>query len=162
MSGKPVLKSGSKRASRAPEATGDSSDSGRSRSLSAGRSSSRRVEASRRQAKTPSKWTLNLNHDDSTSEDSDSVNFTDSVSKTVKFRRSQRLKQVDKVQKSLASEYKIPKIPTKTATPRSMIEPLSCSNLPTEKLSIVLWSCYSKPPFTYSNGFLIIFWINCF
>ena len=56
-----IKPAGTKRDSRPPEPTGESSDSSRSRSLSAGRTSSRRVEGSKKLGEAQSKW--NLSHE---------------------------------------------------------------------------------------------------
>ena len=129
MSQKPLQKSGTKRPSKGPEPTGDSSDSGRSRSLSTGRSSARRLDTAQRQAAAQSKW--KLQNYESTSEDSDKGNFTDSVSKTTKFRRSKRLQATCKeTVSSLPDGYKIPKKGTKQFMPKARTSQL------TKKLSI--------------------------
>ena len=98
-----------KRTSAPPEPTGDSSDSGRARSLSPGRSSSRRVTSAKAAAQ--SKWNLSASQTiDQSSSDSDKDNFTDSVSRRVKFRRSKELKDfADGVNAAALSKFKIPK-----------------------------------------------------
>ena len=109
MSGKPIsTKPGGKRESRGPEPTGDSSDSSRSRSLSAGRSSSRRLGRTRRPAGSPSKWELSQYISDS--DGSDAAAGADSVSTRVKFRRGKSLKDLVKAENTEALDnYKIPK-----------------------------------------------------
>ena len=102
-----------KRDSKPPEPTGDSSDSGRSRSLSASRTSSRRVEG-KKKAESQSKWQLSasqyISSQCSSSDDSDKDNFSDSVSKRVKFRRSKDLKtKVSDTTAEALANYTIPK-----------------------------------------------------
>ena len=106
MSGRPKPTKAGKRGSKPPEATGDSSDSGRSRSLSAGRTSSRKVE-SKGKAKTQSKW--NPSQYISTSEDDEKNDFSDSVSKRVKFRREKNTKELAKSTADSLKGFKIPK-----------------------------------------------------
>ena len=91
MSERPKPTKPGKRTSRPPEATGDSSDSGRSRSLSTGRTSSRKVET-KAKAKPQSKWNLNLSQYVEDSSDESDKATADSVSRRVKFRRSKELK----------------------------------------------------------------------
>ena len=109
MEGKPtsIKPSGTKRESRAPEPTGESSDSSRSRSLSAGRTSSRRLEAAKKSADVPSKWSLSQYV--SSDEESDK-DVASPVGKRTRFRRGKGTKAVAKEVTSQAlSEFKIPK-----------------------------------------------------
>ena len=114
MSEKPKsTKTRGKRDSKPPEPTGDSSDSGRSRSLSNSRSSSRRVEG-KKKADTQSKWQLSASQyiqSQASSSDSDKDNFSaDSVSRRVKFRRSKELKTlVTDTNSEALAKYTIPK-----------------------------------------------------
>ena len=105
MSQKSNLQKSGKRPSRSPEPTGDSSDSGRSRSLSARRTSSRKLDGSQRQTAAQSKW--KIEDYNSTSEDEDKGNLAGSASQDVRFRRSERLKAVVKGEtSSLSKDYK--------------------------------------------------------
>ena len=112
MSGKPTSttppsKPG-KRRSRAPSPTGDSSDSMRARSLSAGRSSSRRLgDKTKKSAAAQSKWTPSQYIDSSNSDDESTA--AGSVSSRVKFRRSKEVKAVVQSELEPLSTYKIPK-----------------------------------------------------
>ena len=111
MSGKPTsttpLPKSGKRQSRAPSPTGDSSDSLRSRSLSAGKSSSRKLaDKTKKSAAAQSKWTPSQ-YISSTSED-ESV-AADSVSSRTRFRRSREIKEMAKKELEPLSNYKIPK-----------------------------------------------------
>ena len=114
MSEKPKsTKTRGKRDSKPPEPTGDSSDSGRSRSLSNSRSSSRRVEG-KKKADTQSKWQLSASQyiqSQASSSDSDKDNFSaDSVSRRVKFRRSKELQTlVTDTNSEALAKYTIPK-----------------------------------------------------
>ena len=104
--------SGSKRGSKPPEPSGFSSDSSRSRSLSPGRSSSRKVEVeeTKKSVEAQSKWSLSQYV--SSSDDSDKDNFADSVSKRVKFRRQKGTKALAKevnTQVLAEEKFKIPK-----------------------------------------------------
>ena len=111
MSGKPTSTTPpskpSKRRSRAPSPTGDSSDSMRSRSLSAGKSSSRRLgDKTKKSAAAQSKWTPSQ-YIESNSEDESTA--AGSVSSRVKFRRSKEVKAVVQSELEPLSTYKIPK-----------------------------------------------------
>ena len=98
-----------KRDSKPPEPTGDSSDSGRSRSLSAGRTSSRRVET-RKSTAARSKLNLSQYINESSSECSDKDFSDDKVARKPRFRRCKELKEVVKKENSAAlSDYTIPK-----------------------------------------------------
>ena len=111
MSGKPTLKPPGKRASRKPEPTGESSDSSRSRSLSPGRSSSRRIEA-KKAAKAQSKWTLSQNIQTSSESDEAAEDLARNTGRTTRFRRSKELKDMVEATNAEAlskSKFKIPK-----------------------------------------------------
>ena len=86
----------SRKVSKKPNPGEESSDSARSRSLSAGRSSSRHEDLTRNSAKTESKWLKNKSKPKKTNRISSSDgddDFTDSVSKRVKERRLRRQRQ---------------------------------------------------------------------
>ena len=132
----------SRKVSKKPNPGEESSDSARSRSLSAGRSSSRHGDSTRNSAKTESKWLKNKSKPKKTNRISSSDgddDFTDSVSKRVKERRLRRQRQAqaqsqnapqsqEKSASQAVGELGPPEIFTWKGTPQGDPTPLSEDN----------------------------------
>ena len=112
---------GTKRDSKPPEPTGESSDSSRARSLSAGRSSSRRLEGTKKLGEAQSKWTLSQSIETSGSDTDDFIPVKDS--KKTRFRRSRELKALASVQNSEA----LANFPTPKTSGKKFVKNLSFS-----------------------------------
>ena len=155
-----IKPAGSKRDSRPPEPTGESSDSSRSRSLSAGRTSPRTVEGSKKLTAASSKW--NLSHESwklaqtiSSSNDEDKKDFVPAAGsgkRQPRFRRCKELKEVIEEQNSSAlAGFKIPKkggkhsvndlaSQAKSETPKPIRRTTSSSELPIKCDDLVIGS----------------------